>query len=229
MRRKTTEEFKKELKEIQPNLEVLGEYINAHSKILIRDGYGECLVSPKNLLRGKIPTILTATEKTKYFIHKSRSLHGDKYDYSKVEYTSNLVKVNITCPIHGNFKQTPNDHIQGRGCMKCARESGAADYSLKSAEKRKEEFINTPAMVYLVKLSNDDESFVKIGITKNTIKERFNPIKKYYKVEVIDIKPVNLYDAIQLEHKLHSKLGAFRYIPNIKFGGRYECYTEEII
>lgn len=56
------------------------------------------------------------------FIEKARKVHGDKYEYSKVEYNGNKNKVIITCPIHGDFIQKPNDHLSGCGCPKCNNE-----------------------------------------------------------------------------------------------------------
>lgn len=53
------------------------------------------------------------------FIKKAREVHGKKYDYSKVEYVRNNVKVCIVCPIHGEFWMSPNHHYQGEGCPKC--------------------------------------------------------------------------------------------------------------
>lgn len=53
------------------------------------------------------------------FINNSIKIHGCKYNYSKSEYTGNKQKIIIECPIHGNFLQTPNDHMMGRGCAKC--------------------------------------------------------------------------------------------------------------
>jgi hypothetical protein len=49
-----------------------------------------------------------------------KSVHGDKYDYSKVEYVNTKTKVIIICPIHGEFKQIPKSHKKGRGCQRCA-------------------------------------------------------------------------------------------------------------
>ena len=43
------------------------------------------------------------TSNTSEFIEKSRKVHGDKYDYSQVEYVHNKIKVCIICPIHGEF------------------------------------------------------------------------------------------------------------------------------
>jgi hypothetical protein len=44
------------------------------------------------------------------FIERAKTVHGDKYDYSKVNYTNNSTKVCIVCPEHGEFWQRPNDH-----------------------------------------------------------------------------------------------------------------------
>ena len=56
------------------------------------------------------------------FEEKARKIHGDKYDYSKVEYVNNKTKVCIICPIHGEFWQRPNDHLSGNGCKICNNE-----------------------------------------------------------------------------------------------------------
>lgn len=61
-----------------------------------------------------------SVRKTKeQFIADAISVHGDKYDYSNVEYKTNATKVCIICPKHGEFWQTPNDHLRGRGCPVC--------------------------------------------------------------------------------------------------------------
>ena len=53
------------------------------------------------------------------FIKKAREVHGDKYDYSKVEYVNNHINVCIICPKHGEFWQVPNSHLNGNGCPAC--------------------------------------------------------------------------------------------------------------
>lgn len=55
------------------------------------------------------------------FIEKARKIHGDKYDYSLVDYKNNKTKVKIICKLHGVFLQTPDSHLRGRGCPKCGR------------------------------------------------------------------------------------------------------------
>lgn len=56
------------------------------------------------------------------FIENSNIVHNNKYDYSEVEYVNNHTGVWIICPIHGKFKQTPNDHLCGKGCRQCSYE-----------------------------------------------------------------------------------------------------------
>lgn len=56
---------------------------------------------------------------TEEFVKKAKKIHGDKYDYNKVKYVNNSTKVYIICPEHGEFSQTPNAHLRGRGCSKC--------------------------------------------------------------------------------------------------------------
>lgn len=59
------------------------------------------------------------------FIQKAREIHGDKYDYSKVEYCNIQTPVTIICPKHGEFQQTPNNHLyQKSGCPKCRQSKG---------------------------------------------------------------------------------------------------------
>ena len=49
-----------------------------------------------------------------------KSVHGDKFDYSKVEYVNMNTKVIIICSIHGEFQQIPKSHKNGRGCARCS-------------------------------------------------------------------------------------------------------------
>ena len=65
-------------------------------------------------------TILNNHEK---FLLKAKEVHGDKYDYSSVAYVNNRIKIGITCPVHGIFFQSPNDHLTGYGCPKCRIDS----------------------------------------------------------------------------------------------------------
>lgn len=58
---------------------------------------------------------------TETFIEAAKKIHGDKYDYSQVEYKNIKEKVAIICPEHGLFMQVPEVHLNGSGCRKCGR------------------------------------------------------------------------------------------------------------
>ena len=54
------------------------------------------------------------------FIERAKEVHGDKYDYSEVDYKNNSAPIKIICPIHGEFVIRPNNHLRGGGCQKCS-------------------------------------------------------------------------------------------------------------
>ena len=77
----------------------------------------------KHLLGNRCPKCASESSRLDIsdFIKRSKDVHGDKYDYSKVEYINHSTKVIIICTKHGEFKQTPNNHmIHKKGCSKCS-------------------------------------------------------------------------------------------------------------
>ena len=82
---------------------------------------------------------------TEEFIARAREVHGNKYDYSKVEYKNNNTKVCIICPIHGEFWQIPSSHLNGQGCRKCG--------FLNTAKKRK---ASTVRFIFKAKIKHGD-------------------------------------------------------------------------
>lgn len=60
---------------------------------------------------------------TQDFIEKANKIHGDKYDYSKVQYIDKKTPIMIICPTHGEFFQKPYNHLNGCGCKECAKEN----------------------------------------------------------------------------------------------------------
>lgn len=57
---------------------------------------------------------------TEEFTLKAKEIHGEFYDYSKVDYTNQYNDVTIVCPKHGEFRQSPTNHLAGKKCRKCA-------------------------------------------------------------------------------------------------------------
>jgi hypothetical protein len=61
---------------------------------------------------------------TEYFIEQAVSIHGDKYDYSAVQYNGCDKHVIIICKKHNKFSQQASSHINGHGCRKCGASTG---------------------------------------------------------------------------------------------------------
>jgi hypothetical protein len=129
--KKTTEEF------IQDAIKVHGdrydyskvEYKNSKTKvIIICPEHGEFKQIPNGHLRGAQCFSCAGSKKytTEEWIENAKETHKNKYDYSKVEYINSKTKVIIICKIHGDFKQLPQDHINGSKCSKC---SGTYSYT----------------------------------------------------------------------------------------------------
>ena len=104
-------------------------YVNSRTKVcIICPTHCEFWQTPHNHLKGygcaecgKEKSHLSKMT-TEDFIVKSKEIHGNKYDYSKACYKTCDTKVCIICPEHGEFWQTPSNHINGSGCPKCANE-----------------------------------------------------------------------------------------------------------
>jgi hypothetical protein len=133
--RKTTEEFINDAKEIH------GPFQQTPDNHLVGQNCPECgkeIAIEKNKKRTIRRTIDNSNKSTtKEFIRKSIEKHGEKYDYSKVEYVNCKTKVIIICPIHGQFLQSPCDHLRSHGCRSCG--------IIKTHDKQRkttEEFIN---------------------------------------------------------------------------------------
>ena len=103
------------------------EYVNSQTKVcIICPEHGEFWQEPAAHVRGnKCPKCANFDRGNNKrwdinrFIKESVKIHGNKYDYSKVEYKNAMDKVIIICPEHGEFVQTPSAHLNGQGCPKC--------------------------------------------------------------------------------------------------------------
>ena len=140
----STDEFIKKAREVHGNKYDYSkvQYINAHTKIcIICPEHGEFWQKPNSHLSGcgcnkcgieraRDKMLMAQNE----FIKRAKEIHGNKYDYSKVEYVNNRTKVCIICPIHGEFWQTPYSHLIGGGCRKCANKKLSKERTLTTNE-----------------------------------------------------------------------------------------------
>lgn len=92
---------------------------------------------------------------TEEWITLAKKVHGNRYDYSNSEYINSNTKLEIICPEHGSFEQTPNNHINYfSGCPKCAG--------------------HNHDILYLLRCN--DTGWYKIGITTRDVKKRIRQI-----------------------------------------------------
>ena len=102
-------------------------YVNAHTKVTIGchlHGDWDTLPCNHTTRKSGCPKCRNESNKltTEEFIEKAKQVHGDKYDYSLVEYVNPQTRVEIICPVHGSFLQLPTVHRQsGSGCSSCAK------------------------------------------------------------------------------------------------------------
>lgn len=138
-------------------------------------------------------------------------IHGNNYTYDKTVIARITDYITVTCLKHGDFHITADHHLRGVGCAECARHKRTGGYtdtwfSYDSTRK------TIPGILYLLKMSNATESFLKIGITKNTINHRYRGCQ--YKFEtLLDLK-LDLYDAFSIECRLKS-ISEGRYYPKL--------------
>ncbi len=175
-KRMTTEVFIKKAREKHGN-----KYIYTKTDLDTRDEKGRVVITcpihgdfwqtPAAHLTGrKCNKCVRPSYDTQSFIECAKKKHGEKYRYDKVVYVNTKTKVIVTCPIHGDFEVTPNYHLCGVGCPKCANK-----HSGKNGAYTTEEFIEKAKEKYGNKysyektdLNNCDENG-KVTITCNDI------------------------------------------------------------
>jgi hypothetical protein len=165
---------------------------------------------------------MPARKTKEQFIESSIKIHGNKYDYSKVEYSSNKLKVCIICPIHGEFMQTPNDHIGGHNCRVCSEENHT-NYNMKDSFL--EENKDKPLDLYVINLTSSDESFIKVGISKQVRLRHINiKTKSGYEYTSFLTFPCTVQEGTIIERTVLSSLRkSHKYTPKVKFPGYKEC------
>ena len=134
-KRYTSEQFIKEAHKIHGDKYDYSkvEYVDSQTKVcIVCPKHGEFFMIPSIHLRGcSCPKCANKkrgkSDDKETFIDKARKVHGDKYDYSKVEYINQSTKVCIICHEHGEFWQIPAMHLTGQGCPKCAGRSKTSE------------------------------------------------------------------------------------------------------
>ncbi|EIM39491.1 DUF723 domain-containing protein [Acinetobacter schindleri] len=152
------------------------------------------------------------------------AVHGERYDYSLVNYNGVDVPVKIICSKHGIFSQTPYRHKkQKSGCPLCNKPTPYTRQKyIKACENHK-----GISNLYVIKLTGGNEVFYKIGITVYEVKERYSGYYMPYQFEILHFISGDAGFIWDLEKKLHSLMNDFHYTPLKRFGGsKYECFLK---
>lgn len=142
--------------------------INVDTKIkIICSIHGEFLQTPWRHLLGNgckkcanYYNAINRTKKIQDFITETNKIHNNLYDYSKSLYIKSSYKIEIICPKHNSFLQTPNNHLNGSGCPSCAH----------NVSKKERKWVNSFNNKNIIK----NYSFVLNGKTIKT--DGFDPI-----------------------------------------------------
>lgn len=138
-------------------------YINSNEKIKIMCGtHGIFEQKPHHHLEGNgCPSCSKNKKMTlESFISEANSIHRGRYSYEEVVFVSTRFKVSITCPVHGSFEQTAENHLSGYGCISCANEERRCSH---------DDFINKSKLVHGETYNYDDVVYInynsKVKIT----------------------------------------------------------------
>lgn len=201
-------------------------YINALTNVtIICMEHGPFDQKPANHIRnvgcpkcGDESAALMRTRTTEEFIQEAQEVHGDLYDYSKVQYETSHEKVEISCLVHGAFLQTASNHVNnGAGCPGCAH-SG---------------FDQTkPGLLYYIAVKTDDDRILyKIGITNLSIEQRF-PATDRARIRVVKIwRYEEGHYAAERESVILSQFSRDKYYgsPILVGGGNTELFIKDIL
>lgn len=208
------------------------DYINCKLKVIITCPiHGDFLQTPDNHLSGrdcKECSIINNRKTFETFVEESKTVYGeDRFTYFSETFTDNKVK--LKCNIHNYiFTQSKTQHRLGcEGCKLCAKRKGWSKTSwLEYCDKYEKLF----TFVYIIKCYNDNEQFIKIGLTSQKVSERFsNKLLMPYEYEIKNViigKPIYTFS---LERKMHKVFNKYSIIPTVSFGGQYECFSTGIL
>lgn len=187
------------------------------------------------MLQGGKTSIINAVNKTEYFTAQAREVHGDKYDYSLVDYKGCDIKI-IIISKYGEFLLSPKKHLFGRGCP-IESKNNFIDYiksnpigwtygNWEKASKKSKKF--TGFKMYILECWDTNEKFYKVGKTYNDISYRYkckNKLPYNYNI-LYTFKSDNAREICELEYQYLNQNKEFRYIPQKQFCGMGECFSK---
>lgn len=202
----------------QGDIKVINKFINDSTKLIVETKYGQHSISPYSLFQNNLPNIKTAIDKDSFIRKQFVEIHNELYKYDEFKFISHKQLSFITCPLHGNFEQSPDHHLRGYGCNECANEKRGYKLSnwLKACPNEK-------GKLYILECYNENEAFIKIGITCQTVEVRYNYKPRMpYSYEVVRVlESYDRKEIWELEKRLKKDLkeSGLKYNPKIPFDG----------
>jgi hypothetical protein len=92
---------------------------------------------------------------TEQFVKEATELYKGKYSYEKTNYINSVTKIIVTCPVHGEWETTPNNHLRGHECPFCATKSKLEDEIKEFLISENIEFISQKKFDWLGRQSLD--------------------------------------------------------------------------
>ena len=237
----TTEQFIEKAKQVHGDKYDYSKFVYTLSRgksTVICNIHGDFEVSANNHLRGKkcpeCAKIISGQKRTlkaaKTFVGDAKKIHKNKYSYSNFQYIKAKIRSNITCKTHGDFLCSPDNHLRGKGCPKCAK----AKVKFVTLNKFKAACDKNykQGILYILKFNhiNSNHDFIKIGITSKTVKHRYN-FEHYseYTYNILKEYSFNPETTYKLEQKIHKLFYDYRdYSVSKNFNGYSECYTLQL-
>lgn len=153
------------------------KYLKAREKVIITcPKHGDFLQTPNSHLNGNgCPRCKDESTgdrcrlTTEIFIDNSKKIHGELYNYSKVNYKGNKEKVEIICQTHGSFWQYPGNHLKGCGCPECK-----GNRISKTKTSTKEEFIEKAIAVHGNKYDYSKVNYIRSTMPVEIICKKHN-------------------------------------------------------
>jgi len=137
------------------------------------------------------------------FIERSKSVHGEHYDYSKTVFEGTEKKVSITCPTHGQFEQRAADHMLGRGCALCnEKQTLTIEQFIERANKKHGSKFNYKNVAYKNLLSKIKINCPTHGSFTQTAKDH---LQGYGCPACGNVKRINKTDFLKRATQVHGK------------------------
>lgn len=212
------------------------KYISTQQKVDVVDNDNYLNnVSISDLNRG-VPVIFSSNNK--YIIKNINTFlvkNDCKSELVSKKYCGTHVELKFKCNECGSVYKSTFANIKRRqsnnsdcSCLDCSYLNNTS-YNITLANRNKDELEKMSGNIYLIKMFDKSisEEFYKIGITKNSLDERYNYNNmSNYKYEEILFYKTSMYNAIKIEKILKNELSIKSYIPNNKFGGYTECFID---